>query len=224
MLSILKHPILHLDRMRATHRSSSTMALRIASFAMKNKANLCIQRFASAQHVGASPPTISRCLPASIGLATPSPDRCLSAIPQPVPVGAAKEYPEKIYNIVSEISKLSLIEIADLNELLKKTLNIQDTPMMAMPVGAPAPVVAEEDDNKVQAVQTSFTVKLLKFDDTKKIALIKELKNVMEGMNLVQAKKFVEEAPKVVMADLSKDEAEKLKKTLEAAGGSCEIV
>lgn len=73
-------------------------------------------------------------------------------------------------------------------------------------------------------VQTSFTVKLLKFDDAKKIQLIKELKNLMDGVNLVQAKKFVESAPQVVKADLPKDEAEKLKATIEAAGGVCEIV
>lgn len=49
----------------------------------------------------------------------------MSAIPQPVPEGADKQYPEKISHIVSEISKLTLVEVADLNQLLKKTLNIQ---------------------------------------------------------------------------------------------------
>lgn len=48
----------------------------------------------------------------------------MSAIAQPQPV-ESKQYPEKITNIVTEISKLTLIEVADLNELLKKTLNIQ---------------------------------------------------------------------------------------------------
>ena len=49
-------------------------------------------------------------------------------------------YPEKLQNIVSDISKLTLIEVADLNELLKKTLNIPDAPVMAFgaPMGAPA--------------------------------------------------------------------------------------
>ena len=55
------------------------------------------------------------------------------------------------------------------------------------------------------------------------MALIKEIKNNVEGMNLVQAKKFVESAPAVVKTDLSKDEAEALKSTLEAVGGTCRI-
>ena len=69
------------------------------------------------------------------------------------------------------------------------------------------------------AVQTSFTVKLNKFDPAKKVAVIKAIKSLVEGMNLVQAKKFVEGAPAVVRADVSKDEAEKIKEALEAAGG-----
>ena len=55
------------------------------------------------------------------------------------------------------------------------------------------------------------------------MALIKELKNQLEGMNLVQAKKFVESAPAMVKSDMSKTEVEDLKKALEAAGGDCEI-
>ena len=71
--------------------------------------------------------------------------------------------------------------------------------------------------------QTSFSVKLESFDNAKKVTLIKEIKNLVEGMNLVQAKKFVESCPTVVKADLSKDEAEKLKEALTAAGATCKI-
>ena len=87
-------------------------------------------------------------------------------------------------------------------------------PMAAAPAAAPA---EEEEPEPVVAVQTSFTLKLDKFDDSKKVALIKELKNQLEGMNLVQAKKFVESCPAVVKADIAKDDAEKLKTALEAA-------
>ena len=61
------------------------------------------------------------------------------------------------------------------------------------------------------------------FSADKKVALIKEIKNNVEGMNLVQAKKFVESAPAVVKTDLSKDEADKLKAALELVGGTCKI-
>lgn len=147
----------------------------------------------------------------------------MSAIPQPAPDAASKQYPEKISNIVSEISKLTLVEVADLNELLKKTLNIQvsleilglsagmnsgpPTPSFAhrakqelhvlqeaTVVAAAAPAAAapveEEDEPQIQKIQTTFTVKLTKFDETKKINLIKELKNLMEGTNLVQVRNF----------------------------------
>lgn len=91
-------------------------------------------------------------------------------------------------------------------------------------------------------MQTSFTLKLTQFNESKKIALIKEIKNLVEGMNLVQvsfvpmflyivatmfffqAKKFVESLPAVVRADIPKEEAEKLKESITAAGGICEIV
>ncbi|XP_075724902.1 mitochondrial ribosomal protein L12 [Rhipicephalus microplus] len=146
---------------------------------------------------------------------------------QPTPSAEERHYPEKITRIVDDIAKLTLMEVADLNELLKKTLNIQETPMMAGAwAAAPAAAAPQEEDegDKVAKVQTSFTVKLVKFEDSKKIQLIKEIKNLMEGINLVQAKKFVESAPQIVKADLPKDEAEKLKASIEMAGGTCEIV
>ena len=81
----------------------------------------------------------------------------------------------------------------------------------------------EEEEVAPVAVQTSFTIKLTKFDPTKKVAIIKEIKSLVEGMNLVQAKKFVESAPAVVRADIAKDEADKIKEALIAVGGECVI-
>lgn len=136
--------------------------------------------------------------------------------------GVEKKYPSHIQHIVDDIGKLTLLEVADLNELLKITLNISDAPMMAM--GAmPMAQSQEEEDAPVEQKQTLFTVKLTKFDDTKKVALIKEIKSLLTGMNLVQAKKFVESAPAEVKKDITKEEAETLKKALEAVGGSAEI-
>ena len=91
--------------------------------------------------------------------------------------------------------------------------------------GGPATPAAkeEEEEEAPAAIQTSFTLKLEAFAADKKVALIKEIKNNVEGMNLVQAKKFVESAPAVVKTDLSKDEAEALKSTLETVGGTCKI-
>jgi len=139
-----------------------------------------------------------------------------------------KQYDQKIVKIVTDISNLTLIEVSELNQLLKKTLNISDTPMMAMgamPMASAPASQEDEDEGDIGAktVQTSFTIKLNKFDETKKVALIKEIKAVVEGMNLVQAKKFVESVPQIIKSNVPKDEAEKLKKALEAVGGECLI-
>merc|ERR1719423_495100 len=113
---------------------------------------------------------------------------------------------------------MTILEVADLNELLKKKLNIQDVPMMA----AAAPAAEEEVEAKPRE-KTIFTVKLASFDAGKKVALIKEVKNLLEGMNWVQAKKFVESAPQTLKEDVPKDEAEALKAALEAVGAVVEV-
>ena len=96
--------------------------------------------------------------------------------------------------------------------------------MSGGPAAAPAAKEEEEEEAAApQAVQTSFTVKLTKFDATKKVAVIKAIKALVEGMNLVQAKKFVESAPATVKADIAKDEAEKIKEALAAVGADAEI-
>ncbi|XP_046378381.2 39S ribosomal protein L12, mitochondrial-like [Haliotis rufescens] len=145
-------------------------------------------------------------------------------IPPPQAEGTDKQYPPKIQKIVEEISGLTLFEVADLNELLKKNLNISDTPMMAMGASA-APAAREEEEEEVapKREKMAFAVKLVKIDMSKKIQVIKEIKNLISGMNLVQAKKFVDSLPQVVKADIPKDEAEKLKETLIAVGGEVEI-
>ncbi|PIK56034.1 putative 39S ribosomal protein L12, mitochondrial isoform X1 [Apostichopus japonicus] len=144
-------------------------------------------------------------------------------IPPPTPDNQPKHYPEHIKSIVDQIAGLTLIEVADLNQLLKERLNIQDAPVMSMGAVA-APVDQEEEDEAEKPREkTSFTVKLVKFDETQKIKLIKEIKSLNTGMNLVQAKKFVESLPQMVKADIGKDEASKLKEQLETVGGNCEI-
>ncbi|CAF3701655.1 unnamed protein product [Rotaria socialis] len=116
-----------------------------------------------------------------------------------------KVYSEKLHRIVDEISTLSLVEVMDLNELLKKK---------------------EEEDEYISARPTSqsvFKVRLIKFDDTKKVPVIKQVKDVVENINLVQAKKLVESIPQVLRDNLSKADAETMKAKIEAAGGVCVI-
>jgi len=178
---------------------------------------ICTLRMVAGRHFASN----SRIVTSSKSLST-------EAVPLPDP--KHKVYSEKIEKIVDQIGGLSLMEVSDLNALLKQKFNISDAPvMMAGSVAGSAPAAAgapaqEEEEPEVVAVQTSFTLQLESFDAGKKVALIKEIKSNVEGMNLVQAKKFVESAPAVVKADLSKDESEKLKKALESVGAVCKIV
>ncbi|XP_034363758.2 large ribosomal subunit protein bL12m [Arvicanthis niloticus] len=141
---------------------------------------------------------------------------------------APKEYPPKIQQLVQDIASLTLLEISDLNELLKKTLKIQNVGLMpmggmvpgAVPAAAPAPEAAEEEDIPKQKERTHFTVRLTEAKPVDKVKLIKEIKNYVQGINLVQAKKLVESLPQEIKANVAKAEAEKIKAALEAVGGT----
>ncbi|XP_075760303.1 large ribosomal subunit protein bL12m [Pelodiscus sinensis] len=140
--------------------------------------------------------------------------------------GAPKEYSPKVQQLVQDIASLTLLEISDLNELLKKTLKIQD--MGLMPMGGMMPPTAmqsaaqveEEEEVVKKPEKIHFTVKLTEAKAVEKVKLIKEVKNCMQGLNLVQAKKLVESLPQEIKANVSKEEAEKIKAALEAAGGT----
>nr|P52827.1 RecName: Full=Large ribosomal subunit protein bL12m; AltName: Full=39S ribosomal protein L12, mitochondrial; Short=L12mt; Short=MRP-L12; AltName: Full=P2A1; Flags: Precursor [Cricetus cricetus]CAA56248.1 mitochondrial ribosomal protein [Cricetus cricetus] len=142
---------------------------------------------------------------------------------------APKEYPPKIQQLVQDIASLTLLEISDLNELLKKTLKIQDVGLMPMggmmpgavpAAAAAAPEVAEGEDILKQKERTHFTVRLTEAKPVDKVKLIKEIKNYVQGINLVQAKKLVESLPQEIKANVAKAEAEKIKAALEAVGGT----
>uniref|UniRef100_A0A3Q2WEV1 Large ribosomal subunit protein bL12m n=1 Tax=Haplochromis burtoni TaxID=8153 RepID=A0A3Q2WEV1_HAPBU len=153
------------------------------------------------------------------------------AIPTPPLDGSPKQYSPKIQQLVSDIASLTLLEVSDLNELLKKTLNIESVGMMPMgamaTLAAPAAqvliIAAEEEAAPAKKEKTHFTVKLTELKAAEKVKLIKEVKNCIQGLNLVQAKKLVESLPQEIRANVSKEEAEKLKAALEAAGGTVEL-
>ncbi|KAM3598592.1 uncharacterized protein V6R79_020063 [Siganus canaliculatus] len=152
-----------------------------------------------------------------------SPATQSDAIATPPLDGAPKQYSPKIHQLVNDIASLTLLEVSDLNELLKKTLNIQDVGMMPMQMSgsaAPAAQATEEEEAPAKKEKTHFTVKLTELKAAEKVKLIKEVKNCIQGLNLVQAKKLVESLPQEIRANVSKEEAEKLKAALEAAGGT----
>ncbi len=123
-----------------------------------------------------------------------------------------------VQEIVEKIEKLTLLEAAELKKALEDKFGVTAAaPMMMggmMPAaaGAAAPAVEEK---------TEFDV-MLKSAGAQKINVIKVVR-AATGLGLKEAKDLVDGAPKVVKEALSKDEAEKLKKELEEAGGQVEL-
>lgn len=116
--------------------------------------------------------------------------------------------------LVDELSKLTILEAADLAKQLEEKWGVSAAAAVAvgaMPAGAAAAV--EE--------QTEFTVVLSSVGD-KKIEVIKEVR-VITGLGLKEAKDLVEGAPKAVKEGATKDEAAKIKATLEKVGAKVEL-
>jgi large subunit ribosomal protein L7/L12 len=105
-------------------------------------------------------------------------------------------------------------------------LNIPDLPVggfAAAPAAAPA-AAAEEADEPAPAAQEKslFTLKLSAFDAGAKPKVIKEIKNLL-GLSLVDSKKFVESAPKMMKENVPKEEAEKIIATMKELGATVEM-
>ncbi|CCE65056.1 hypothetical protein TPHA_0J02360 [Tetrapisispora phaffii CBS 4417] len=132
----------------------------------------------------------------------------------------------KIASIVSEISKLTLLETSSLITELKTQLNIPDIAMpvagAAVSAGSADPTAAKAEEEEKPQEKTIFTVKLEAFDAKSKPKIIKEIKNLL-GLSLVEAKKFVEAAPKVLKDNVAKEDADKIKATLEGLGAKISL-
>ena len=122
----------------------------------------------------------------------------------------------KIEKLVEDLSALTVLEAADLAKLLEDKWGVSAAAPVAM---AAAP--AAGGGAAPAAEKTEFTVILADAGD-KKINVIKEVRAIT-GLGLKEAKDLVEGAPKEVKADVSKDEAAKIKKQLEDAGAKVEL-
>ena len=120
--------------------------------------------------------------------------------------------------IVEELSGLTVLEVAELVKTLEDKWGVSAAaPVAAVAVaaGGAAPAAAAEE-------KTEFDVVLVD-GGSNKIAVIKEVRGVVPGLGLAEAKKLVESAPQKVKEGVKKDEAEDIKKKLEAAGAKVEI-
>jgi large subunit ribosomal protein L7/L12 len=121
-----------------------------------------------------------------------------------------------ITKLVDQLSELTVLEAADLAKALEEKWGVSAAAAVAVagPAAAgPAAPAAEE--------KTEFDV-ILTGDGGKKINVIKEVR-VITGLGLGEAKALVEGAPKAVKEGVNKDEAEKIKKQIEDAGGTVEL-
>ena len=114
--------------------------------------------------------------------------------------------------IIDELSKLTVVEAADLSKKLEEKWGVTAATAVAAPAAAAAAPVEEK---------TEFTIFLASAGD-KKINVIKEVRAIT-GLGLKEAKDLVEAAPKEVKKGVSKKDAEEFKKKLEAAGAKIEL-
>jgi large subunit ribosomal protein L7/L12 len=121
-----------------------------------------------------------------------------------------------LQKIVDELSTLTVLEAADLAKMLEEKWGVSAAAAVAVAAGPAAGGGAAAAEEK-----TEFTVVLAAAGD-KKIEVIKEVR-ALTGLGLKEAKDLVEGAPKTVKDGVTKDEAEKIKATLEKVGAKVEL-
>jgi large subunit ribosomal protein L7/L12 len=119
--------------------------------------------------------------------------------------------------MLEAISNMTVMEVVELTKAMEEKFGVSAAaaamPMMMAGAAGGEAAAAEE--------QTEFTASLTSFGD-KKVGVIKVIRGIT-GLGLKEAKDLVESAPSAVKEGISKDEAEKIKKEIEEAGGSAEI-
>jgi large subunit ribosomal protein L7/L12 len=119
-----------------------------------------------------------------------------------------------LQKIVDDLSKLTVLEAADLAKMLEEKWGVSAAAAVAV-AAAPGAAAAPVEE------KTEFTVVLTAAGE-KKIEVIKEVR-ALTGLGLKEAKDLVEGAPKPVKEGITKDEAEKVKAQLEKAGAKVEL-
>ncbi|MGA7371494.1 MAG: 50S ribosomal protein L7/L12 [Methyloceanibacter sp.] len=119
-----------------------------------------------------------------------------------------------LQKIVDELSGLTVLEAADLAKMLEEKWGVSAAAPVAMMAAGAAPAAVAEEKTEFNVVLTAA--------GAQKINVIKEVRAIT-SLGLKEAKDLVEGAPKAVKEGVNKDEAEKIKKQLEAAGATVEL-
>jgi len=121
----------------------------------------------------------------------------------------------KFKDLVEKIENLSVLELAELVKILEDKFGVSAAAPVAVAAAGGAPAAAAEEKD-------AFTVHLVDAG-AQKIAVIKAVRAILPELGLKEAKDLVDGAPKDVKKDVPKEEAEKAKKELEAAGAKVEL-
>lgn len=130
----------------------------------------------------------------------------------------SKEVSKKLEDIISDIERLTVLELADLVKALEERFGVTaSAPMAALGAAAPAAEAGEAVEE-----QTSFNV-VLTDGGANKISVIKAVREIVPTLGLKEAKDLVDSAPKPVLEGAGKEAANEAKGKLEAAGGKVEL-
>ena len=124
-----------------------------------------------------------------------------------------------VKKLADELVKLTVLEVKELSDILKDEYGIEPAAAAAVVAG---PAVAGGEEAGAEDAKSDFSV-MLKDAGAQKVAVIKAVKEAT-GLGLGEAKAIVDEAPKEVKAGVPKEEAEAMKKALEEAGATVELV
>ena len=134
---------------------------------------------------------------------------------------------QEVYDLADEIVNLSMLEMKELVTKIGDHFGFEKPPFTGSDGsggGGDDDVEGGEDGAaEAAAAKTHFDIKLVSFDAKSKIKVIKEVR-ALAGLGLKEAKEMVEGAPKIVMKDIKKEQAEELQKKLEEVGAVVEIV
>jgi large subunit ribosomal protein L7/L12 len=122
------------------------------------------------------------------------------------------EVPAQFKALIEGIEKMSVIELNELVKVLEKRFGVSAAAVASGPAAGPAAEVEEK---------STFNIEL-KDAGAAKIAVIKVVKEAL-ALGLKEAKDLVDAAPKIIKENVKKEDAEKIKKDIEAAGGKVEL-
>ncbi|MBI4652658.1 50S ribosomal protein L7/L12 [Candidatus Kuenenbacteria bacterium] len=127
------------------------------------------------------------------------------------------EVPAKFKDLVEQIEKLSVLDLAELVKVLEKKFGVSAA---AVPIAVAAVTTGASEGEKVEE-KSAFNIELTVAGDNK-IGVIKVIREITQ-LGLKECKDFVDAAPKTIKEGVSKAEAEEIKKKIEEAGGKAEL-